>query len=85
MAGARESERTGRREKSRGATSDLRRLLLGLLFMAALLGSSLVSVFLLGRPAEGAAVAPGVPALALSGGALVIAAAVVFYRTYRER
>jgi hypothetical protein len=53
--------------------------------MAGLLGSSLASVFLLGRPAEGAAIAPGVPALALSGGALVIFAAVVFYRTYRER
>lgn len=85
MAGARESERTGRRDGSSGSNSDVRRLLLGLLFMAGLLGSSLASVFLLGRPGEGASVAPGVPALALSGGVLVIAAAVVFYRTYRER
>ncbi|MFW6193799.1 MAG: hypothetical protein ACOC83_09970 [Gemmatimonadota bacterium] len=85
MAGAGESERTGRRDGSRESSSDVRRLLLGLLLMAGLLGSSLASVFLLGRPSEGAAVAPGVPALALSGAALVVAAAVIFYRTYRER
>lgn len=85
MAGARESERVGSEEGRAGLSPDVRRLLLGLLFMAGLLGSSLASVFLLGRPAGGAAVAPGVPALALSGGTLVIAAAAVFYRTYRER
>lgn len=85
MAEARESERAGNEEARPGLSPDVRRFLLGLLFMGGLLGSSLASVFLLGRPAEGAAVAPGVPALALSGGALVIAAAVVFYRTYRER
>lgn len=78
-------EETGSGEGRRGTASDVRRLLVGLLFMAALLGSSLASVFLLGRPGEGAVVAPGVPALALSGAVLVLAAAVVFYRTYRER
>ena len=85
MAGASESKGTGSGEGRRESTSDVRRLLIGLLFMAALLGSSLASVFLLGRPGEGSAVAPGVASLALSGAVLVLAAAVVFYRTHRER
>lgn len=68
-----------------GPSRHLRRFLLGLLFMTLLLASTLASAFLLGRPGEGDAVAPGVPVLVLTGGALIVAAAVVFYRTFPER
>lgn len=66
----------------RRPSRDKRRLAIGLAFMAALLGGSLVSAFVLGRPSPGAAIAPGVPLLVVGGWALVLAAAVVFYRTY---
>ena len=66
----------------RRSSRDKRRLAIGLAFMAALLGGSLVSAFLLGRPAPGGVIAPGVPVLVGGGWALVLGAAVVFYRTY---
>lgn len=66
-------------------SGDLRRLLVGIVFMALLAGVTVVASFLLGRPAPGADVAPGVPFLAALGAALIAGAAVVFYRTYRGR
>lgn len=66
-----------------GLSRDKRRLAAGLLLMALTVGASLVAVFVLGRPA-GARVAPGVPFLVASGWALVLGAAVVFYRTYPD-
>jgi uncharacterized RDD family membrane protein YckC len=75
----------GGERKGGGTSPHLRRLLLGLLFMALLLASTLASAFLLGRPGEGSAVAPGVPVLVLTGGAVIVAAAVVFYRTFPKR
>lgn len=75
----------GGRRRGRGPSRHLGRLLLGLLLMALLLASTLASAFLLGRPGEGDAVAPGVPVLVLTGGGLIVVAAVVFYRTFPRR
>lgn len=71
--------------EGRRGSGDLRRLLTGIVFMALLAGATLVASFLLGHPGPGADIAPGVPFLAASGAALVVAAAGVFYRTYRSR
>lgn len=80
-----ETDDPGEGRRGGGPSRHLRRLLLGLLFMALLLASTLASAFLLGRPGEGDVVAPGVPLLVLTGGALIVAAAVVFYRTFPRR
>ena len=64
-----------------GLSRDKRRLAAGLLFMGLPLAASVVAVFVLGRPSRGR-VAPGVPFLVGSGWALVLGAAVVFYRSY---
>ncbi len=66
-----------------GASRDKKRLAVGIGFMLLLFAATLVSAFVLGRPMTGAVVAPGVPFLILSGWGIVIAAALVFYRTYR--
>lgn len=77
---ARESEGADGKVRD-GLSRDKRRLALGLLLMALLLGTTLISVFMLGRPTEGR-LAPGVPFLVGSGWVLVLASAVVFYRSY---
>lgn len=77
---ARESEGVDGKVRD-GLSRDKRRLALGLLLMALLLGTTLISVFMLGRPTEGR-LAPGVPFLVGSGWTLVLASAVVFYRSY---
>jgi len=67
---------------SGGPSRDRRRLTLGFLFMALFLLSAVAAAFLLGRPPEDGAVAPGVPFLVASGWLLVLGAAAVFYRTF---
>lgn len=64
-----------------GLSRDKRRLAAGLLLMALTFATAFIGVFLLGRPGDGA-MAPGVPFLVGSGWVLVLAAAVVFYRSY---
>ena len=64
-----------------GLSRDKRRLVLGLWFMALLLATTLVAVFLLGTT-DGRRMAPGVPFLVGSGWVLVLGAAVTFYRSY---
>lgn len=77
------SRRSRDRSRGREAPSrDGRRLAVGVAFMALLLLVALAAAFLLGRPAEGAVIAPGVPLLVLGGWVLIVGAAVVFYRTY---
>lgn len=77
---ARESEGADGKVRD-GLSRDKRRLAVGLVLMAMLLGTTLVSVFMLGRPTQGR-LAPGVPFLVGSGWILVLASAIVFYRSY---
>ena len=74
---------SGEGEETPGESRDLRRLMVGLLFMGAMLGVTLAAAFFMGNPVPGADVASGVPFLAASCAALIVGAAAVFYRTYR--
>lgn len=65
-----------------GASRDKKRLAIGIAFMALLFAGTLVATFLLGRPDPAGALAPGVPVLILTGVGVVVASALVFYRTY---